>query len=53
MKILATITVTGAKDEDHAIRALEHMLCTWDEHKSEWEGLERINIDITVRTIQP
>ncbi len=52
MKILATISVSGAKTEDDAVSALERMLYMWDEYKSQFEGMERINIDLTIRTIQ-
>ena len=50
-KILATISVSGVTTDDDAVCALEHMLATWEEHKSEWGRMERSKIDISVKTI--
>lgn len=51
-KITAVISVSGVTTEDDAVCALEHMISSWDEHKSEWERMERSKIDITIKTIQ-
>lgn len=50
-KILATISVNGVKTEDDAVKALETMLCDWDEQKIMHWGLEDSKIEISVKTI--
>lgn len=50
-KILATISVSGVKTDDDAVKALETMLCDWDEQKIMHWGLEDSKIDISVKTI--
>ena len=50
-KITAVISVSGVTTDDDAVCALEHMLSSWDEHKSEWGRMERNQIDITIKTI--
>lgn len=50
-KILAVISVSGVPTEDDAVSALEHMLITWDEHKANWMGMGRSQIDITIKSI--
>ena len=51
-KITAVISVSGVKTDDDAVRTLEHVLDTWNEHKREWEGMERSKIGITIKTIK-
>lgn len=50
-KITAVISVSGVKTDDDAIKALETMLCDWDEQKIMHWGLEDSKIDISVKTI--
>lgn len=50
-KITAVISVSGVKTDDDVVCALEHMLSSWDEHKSEWGRMEHSQIDITIKTI--
>lgn len=50
-KILAVISVDGVKTDDDAIKALETMLCDWDEQKVMHWGLENTKIDISVKAI--
>jgi hypothetical protein len=51
-KITAVISVSGVKNDDDAIKALETMLCDWDEQKIMHWGLEDSKIDISVKTIK-
>lgn len=50
-KITAVISVSGVKTDDDAVKVLETMLSSWDEHKQEF-GMERSWINISVKTIK-
>lgn len=50
-KVLATIYVSGVKNEDDAIDALENMMYVWDEQKSTFAGLKNCEIQMSVKTI--
>ena len=51
-KILAVISVDGVKTDDDSVKALETMLCDWDEQKVMHWGFENTNIEISVKTIK-
>lgn len=51
-KILAVITIDRVNDSDDAVSALEHALSVWEEHKREYEGLERSEINISIKQVE-
>lgn len=51
-KILAVITIDRVNDSDDAVSALEHALSVWEEYKREYEGLERSEINISIKQVE-